>query len=129
MKLSTIALSLAMLLLPFSALADDVKLPDSLKDADPQTLMAVGFGLMKLDDSEKEKFGDIIGEFTKDVRLAVSAEMRRNLPNAPRRVKRRMDNLFDDLDQRVKPIVNKDRMQGYLLFKKGLAEQMRPRRI
>lgn len=129
MKLSTLALSLTLLLLPIGAMADDIKLPDNLKDADPQTLMAVGFGLMKLSDGEKEKFGDIIGEFTKDVRSAVSAEMRRNLPNAPRRINRRMSNLFDDLDKRVKPIVNKDRMQGYLLFKKGLAEQMRPRRL
>lgn len=128
MRLSALTLSLALLFLPIGVLADEMKLPDALKDATPQQLMGVGFGVMKFNESEKEQFGKIIGKFSHDVQAAVTAEARRNLPNAPRRIKRRLHNLFKDLDNRVKPVVTKERWQGYLIFKKGLAEQMEPKR-
>lgn len=126
------AYALSALLFPavLSFAAEPRELPaevqEAIDNADPQTLMAAGFGLMKLTEDEKARFGEIVKAFGEDVRSAVAKEMRRNAPNRRRRIRRSMTRLFDDLDERVRPIVNEQRLPGYRLFKKGLAEQMRP---
>lgn len=102
------------------------ELPESLETAEPTVIMAAGFGLMDLSDDEKARFGEIIRDFTGDVRKRVQLEARRNAPNLERRMQRRVGNLFDDLDDRVRPLVNEERRTGYQIFKVGLYRQMQP---
>ncbi len=102
------------------------QLPEALQDAEPQQLMGVGFGLMQLSEPEKQAFGKIIRTFGQDVRSAIASEARKNAPNRQRRIRRRVEFLFEDLDERLSDIVTEERRQGYLIFKKGLAQQMRP---
>ena len=119
---------LALILLPAGASGAERELPDALKDKDPQELMAIGLGLMQLSDEEKTRFGEIIDAFVQDLKGAIATEMRRNAPNADRRIKKKVTQLFEDLDQRTAGIVSESRNPGYLVFKKGLADQMKPGR-
>lgn len=102
------------------------ELPESLETAEPAVIMAFGFGLMDLSDDEKAKFGKIIREFTGDVQKRVQTEARRNAPHLERRMQRRVSNLFDELDNRVKTLVSEERRTGYQIFKLGLYRQMQP---
>lgn len=101
-------------------------LPEALKDADPQKLMAVGFGLMQMDEDEKTRFGTTIQEFNKQAADMIKTEMWRNRPNKGRTIRRKLADMFEDLDERVKPIVTEGREPGWRIFKKGLADQMKP---
>ncbi|MDC3359340.1 hypothetical protein OAX71_08015, partial [Pseudomonadales bacterium] len=40
------------------------ELPEVLKDAPPQKLMAVGLGLMDLEDDRKAEFGRVVDDFS-----------------------------------------------------------------
>ncbi|MCB1694445.1 MAG: hypothetical protein KDI19_16855 [Pseudomonadales bacterium] len=118
-------LGILLSVLGLSALADDA-LPEPLENAEPNVIMAAGFGLMNLSDEEKAKFGGIIKQFTADVHQKVQNEARRPAPNLERRLARRVRLMFDDLDDRVKPVVNEERLAGYRIFKEGLYRQMQP---
>lgn len=106
--------------------AAEPELPEALETAEPTVIMAAGFGLMNLSEEEKAEFGGIIREFTGDVQARMQIEARRNAPDLERRMRRRVNNLFDDLDDRVKPLVNEERLAGYQIFKAGLYRQMQP---
>ena len=94
--------------------------------ADPKAMMSAGFALMKFSDAEKTQFGEIVAAFMGDVQQRIVRESRRNEPELPRRIKRRLGYLFDDLDERVKVLVNPSRLEGYQLFKAGLVRQFEP---
>lgn len=72
--------------------------------------------------------GEALPEALEDVRTAVATETRKNAPHRDRRIRKRLDYLFEELDERVSPVVTKERREGYRIFKHGLAEQMRPDR-
>lgn len=119
----------ALILSMFAGLATAAtELPEALETAEPAVIMAFGFGLMELSDDEKAEFGEIIREFTGDVQRRVQTEANRNAPDLERRMQRRVSNLFDELDDRVKTVVNEERRTGYQIFKLGLYRQMQPNR-
>ncbi|MEX0942349.1 MAG: hypothetical protein WD002_07370 [Pseudomonadales bacterium] len=119
------AITLVLSIVSWFATAEP-ELPQSLEAAEPSVIMAAGFGLMNLSDDEKASFGEIIRQFTDDVQKRVQLEARRNAPNLEHRMRRRVNNLFDDLDNRVKPLIDEERLAGYQIFKAGLYRQMQP---
>ena len=126
MKFSlSIALSIALVCLALSAWAEPQS-ATTFETANPQMMMSAGFALMKFADEEKSQFGKIIQTFTSDAQQQIFRESRRNETDLPRRINRRLRYLFDDLDNRVKSLVNSDRQEGYQLFKAGLTKQMAP---
>lgn len=120
-----ITITLILSMLAGFAIAES-KLPESLENAEPAVIMAAGFGLMNLSDEEKVIFGEIIKDFSSDVQERMQLEARRNAPDLERRIKRRVNSLFADLDDRVKPVLNEERDVGYQIFKEGLYRQMQP---
>ncbi|MCB1646361.1 MAG: hypothetical protein KDI36_12955 [Pseudomonadales bacterium] len=116
---------LAFLLSPLLSAAEQ-ELPEALKDADPQTLMGVGFGMMNLTEEEKAEFGAIIGKFNKDTGTRIAKELKKKAADAPRRIRKVLKNNFEDLDEATSHLVTADRRNGYLIFKKGLADQFSP---
>jgi len=97
-----------------------------VETADPQVMMSAGFAGMHFSDSEKRQFGKIIQTFTADVQQQIIRETRRNQPYLPHRIDWRLRYLFTDLDERVQPLINADRLASYHLFKAGLVRQMAP---
>ncbi len=114
------------LCLVFSSFSLAAELPDVLKDAPPQKLMAVGLGLMELDDAKKAEFGKTVDEFAVKTGKAVSKIIRRNEPGLERKVAKKLKKAFMDLDEQVKPIIPPEKWEAYLIFKKGLADQLTP---
>lgn len=101
-------------------------LPDVLKDAPPQKLMAVGLGLMDLDAGRKAEFGKVVDEFSVKTGKAIRNIMKRNAPGMPRKIGNKLKRAFSDLDKKMKPIIPEQKWDAYLIFKKGLADQLTP---
>jgi len=127
MKISGFCLCLALLLMPAVLLAE-ADAPVTVKDGDARTLMSAGFVMMKMSDEEKAQFSEIVSKFNAEAKIKLARELRRDVPNRDRQVDRLLEKLFTDLDKRVEPLVTEERQAGYVLFKQGLADQMRPGR-
>ena len=54
------------------------ELPEVLKDAPPQKLMAVGLGLMDLEDDRKAEFGRVVDDFSVKTAKAIRKIIKRN---------------------------------------------------
>jgi len=108
--------------------ANGQELPDVLKDAPPQKLMAVGLGLMDLDADRKAEFGKVVDKFSIKTGKAIRKIMKKNEPGMPRRIGKKLKRAFKDLDKQMEPIVPKEKWDAYLIFKKGLADQLTPGR-
>ena len=104
------------------------ELSEILKDAPPQKLMAIGLGLMDLDAARKAEFGKVIDEFSVKTGKAIRKIMKRNAPGMPRKIGNKLKRAFSDLDKKMKPIVPEQKWGAYLIFKKGLADQLTPGR-
>jgi hypothetical protein len=102
------------------------EISDLLKDAPPQKLMAVGLGLMDLNEAEKAEFGKVVDEFSVKTGKAIRNIMKRNAPGMPRKIGKKLRRAFSDLDKKMKPIVPMEKWDAYLIFKKGLADQLTP---
>ncbi len=102
------------------------ELPDVLKDAPPQKLMAVGLGLMELDDNQKAEFGKTVDAFAVETSKAIRKILRKNEPGMPRKIEKKLTRSFKKLDKQVEPIVPKEKWEAYLIFKQGLAKQLTP---
>ena len=102
--------------------------PEVLKDAPPQKLMAVGLGLMDLEDDRKAEFGRVVDDFSVKTVKAIRKIMKSNEPGMPRKIGKRLKRAFKDLDKQMEPIVPKEKWEAYLIFKKGLADQLTPGR-
>ncbi len=66
------------------------ELPEVLKDASPQKLMAVGLGLMDLESDRKAEFGKVVDEFSVKTAKAIRKIMKRNEPGMPRKIGKRL---------------------------------------
>ncbi len=106
--------------------AADSTPPASFETADPQRMMSAGFALMNFSDEEKQQFGSIMQAFTAKVKNQILRENRRNEPDLPRRINRRLHHLFENLDEQVKAFVSAERQAGYQLFKTGLERHYAP---
>ncbi len=104
------------------------ELPEVLKDASPQKLMAVGLGLMDLESDRKAEFGKVVDEFSVKTAKAIRKIMKRNEPGMPRKIGKRLKRGFNDLDKQMASIVPKEKWDAYLIFKKGLSDQLTPGR-
>lgn len=102
------------------------ELPDALQDASPQQLMAVGLGMMELDDDRKAQFGKTVDDFAVKTSKSISKIIRRNEPGMPRKIGKKLSRAFKDLDKQVESIVPAEKWEAYLIFKAGLAAQLTP---
>jgi len=125
MKISKFCLCLALLLAPAVLLAE-ADAPVTVQDGDARTMMSSGFVMMDMSNEEKEQFSKIVGKFNAEAKIKLARELRRDVPNRDRQVDKLLERLFADLDKRVEPLVTEERQAGYVLFKQGLADQMRP---
>ena len=102
------------------------ELQEMLKDAPPQKLMAVGLGLMDLNDANKAEFGKVVDEFSVKTGKAIRNILKRNGSDKPRQIGKKLKRSFKNLDKRMKSIVPENKWDAYLIFKKGLADQLTP---